>query len=84
MLPKSEQHKQAEMDTILQIAKHSGYPQHLISKINLDTHHTPYGNPKTKKIQTCITFTYHSPLIQMITSSFKHTYVLHFEQVTHC
>jgi len=58
MLPISEQHKQTEMDTVLQIAKDSGYPQHLISKLSLDftnkTHHKQYGNPKTKKTRTCI------------------------------
>lgn len=41
------------MDTVLQIAKNSGYPQHLISKVSSDftneTHHKQYGNPKQRK-----------------------------------
>jgi hypothetical protein len=45
------------MDTVLQIAKKEGYPQHLILKVSSvftnKTHHKQYGNPKTKKTRTC-------------------------------
>jgi len=75
-LPLTQKGKGIEWNTIINIAKHNGFPVEKITKLKtqlikrLHKNHTP-----PEKIKKWATFTYHSPAIRKITNIFKNTTV---------
>jgi hypothetical protein len=75
-LPLSQQTRKQEMNTIYHIAKNNGCPLHTITQLSYRiTNKKPTLHKTThmKKSPKWTTFRYHSPLLQKVTNTFKHT-----------
>jgi hypothetical protein len=75
-LPLSQKQKHQEKNTIIQIAKHNGYPISIIERLNKQIINK---NNKTSNTQTqhnnqkWVTFEYHNPIIRKVTNIFRNT-----------
>ena len=73
-LPISEEAKQKEWNTILNIGRNNGYPKHWLNNIREKmANRTHNKEPKTPDKKKWITFKYFSPAIRRISNLFKDT-----------
>jgi hypothetical protein len=75
--PLSPKQKHQEMNTIIQKAKHNGYPISIIDRLNkqiINKNNNKTPNTQTQhKNQKWVTFEYHNPIIRKVTNIFRNT-----------